>query len=267
MIRLIVVALMVSALLGCQQNVTEEADRFELLPDTEAGDIVKKAIAKAGGWDNWTSKENFSFYKKITYVDSTGQIERTIKQKHTYQLKNGFKARLEWKVGEDDMLIINNGTEAKKYKNGLELTDEKSIREAWNSSYGSHYVIGIPYKLTDPGVSLTYEGIDSITLDRPVHSLKVDYAEGAGSSGGLHQWNYYFDIDDYDLAGNYLDYGNGHSITTYEVFEQVSEHRLHNKRFSYIANDQKERVVLRTIYENEEPKFNNELATNTFELL
>ena len=256
-----------SILSGCQQVEAEEVDRYKLLPDTEAGDIVRKAIAKAGGWDNWKTKENFSFYKKITYLDSIGQIERSIKQKHTYQLKDGFKARLEWKVGEDDMLIINDGTEAKKYKNGQELTDEKSIREAWNSSYGSHYVIGIPYKLSDPGVSLTYEGIDTITLDRPVHSLKVDYAEGAGSSGGMHQWYYYFDIQDYDLAGNYLDYGNGHSITTYEVFEEVSEHRLHNKRFSYISNDQKERVVLRTIYENEEPNFNNELVANTFELL
>ena len=73
-------------------------------------------------------------------------------------------------------------------------------------------------------------------------------------------------FDNYDLAGNYLDYGEGHSFTSYEVFEQVNNHRFHNKRFSYISNKDKEPLMLRTVYENEEMKFDQKLDENTFDL-
>ncbi len=241
-------------------------NRINNLPDNKAGEVVRKAIERAGGWSNWKDKKNFSFYKKITHLDSLGNEERTVRQKHTYQLKGKFKARMVWSSGEDNLLIINNGEQAKKYKNGEELTDQKSKNEAWNSSYGSHYVIGMPYKLTDPGVTLTYEGIDTTVLDVPVHSIRVEYSKDAGSTGGMHLWYYYFKLDDYDLAGNYLDYGEGHSFTSYEVFEAVNNHRIHNKRFSYISNKEKERLILRTVYENEEMKFDKEIDENAFEL-
>ena len=265
--RIIFGVAMVIMIISCQPDIVVNIDRLEALPDNAAGEVVRKAIEHAGGWESWKSKSNFSFYKKITHLDSTGGIERSVRQHHIYNLKGGFKARMEWSDGGDKFIIINNGEEAKKYKNGKELTDDQSKNEAWNSSFGSHYVIGMPYKLTDPGTILTYEGIDSTTLDRPVHAIKVEYEEGAGSTGGMHLWRYYFDETTYDLAGNYLDYGEGHSVTSYEVFEDVGEHRIHNKRFSYISNESKERVLLRTIYENEEMKFDQALDNNTFRLL
>jgi len=243
--------------MSCQQKVEHVM---------EAGNVIRKAIQHAGGWDSWAKKENFSFYKKITHLDSTGTVEKSIRQHHTYNLKGTFKARMTWTIEDDRYLITNNGEEAKKYKNEIELTDNKSKREAWNSSYGSHYVIGMPYKLTDPGVTLSYEGIDTLILDKSAHSVKVEYAKGAGSAGGMHVWWYYFDKDTYDLVGNFLDYGSGHSLTTYEVFEDVEGHRFHNKRFSYISNEKKERVILRTIYENEEMHFDQVINKNAFTL-
>jgi len=261
-ISVIVLAIIIS----CQPEVKETSDAISNLPENKAGEVVMKAIERAGGWNSWKNKENFSFYKNITHLDSLGNEEKSVRQHHTYQLKGGFKARMEWSIGEDDFLVINNGEQAKKYKNGVELTDLQSKNEAWNSSYGSHYVIGMPYKLTDPGTTLTYEGIDSTILDLPVHSLRVEYAKGAGSTGGMHLWYYYFDVENYDLVANYLDYGEGYSFTTYEVFENVNNHRIHNKRFSYISNNAKERLLLRTVYENEEIKFNQELDEHTFKL-
>ncbi len=146
------------------------------------------------------------------------------------------------------------------------MTDNKSKNEAWNSSFGSNYVIAMPFKLTDPGTILTYDGIDSTTLDRPVHALKVEYEPGAGSTGGMHTWWYYFDLETYDLAGNFLDYGTGHSLTTYETFANVGDIRLHLKRFSYTSNDDKEKVRLKTIYENEDMGFDNQLNPSIFQL-
>ena len=267
MSRILLAVVLIAIWSSCQEVKPEGIDSCEALPDNQAGDVVKKAIAAAGGWDNWKSKDNFSFYKKITQLDSTGTVKKIVKQLHTYQLKDGFKARMEWSVGSNNFLILNDGDKAIKYKNGIEMTDKKSENEAWNSSYGSHYVIGIPYKLADPGVTLGYNGIDSTLLGKPVHSVQVEYDKGVGITGGMHRWIYYFDLDTYDLAANFQDYGDGHSLTTYEVFESVGTHTIHNKRFSYASNKDKEKVQLKTVYENEEMTFNITLDKNAFTLL
>ena len=253
-------------LASCQSNEKLESNPLDRLPDNQAGEVVKKAIDFAGGWDNWERRNNFSFYKKITQVDSLGAVVKSIKQLHRYNLGNQFQARMTWSIDSVDYVIINDGDVAKKYKGETELTDDKSKKEAWNSSYGSHYVISMPYKLTDPGVTLTYEGVDNSLFDKAVHSVKVEYAKDAGSSGGMHTWWYYFDKENYDLVANFLDYGNGHSLTTYEVFEDVDGMRFHNRRFSYQSNENKEKVVLKTIYENEEMKFDQAFDSDAFKL-
>lgn len=251
---------------SCDNNEKREVNPMDRLPDNQAGLVVRKAIAFAGGWEAWSDKENFSFYKNITQLDSSGAVIKKVRQWHQYNLGDQFQARMTWSMDSSNFIIINDGAVAKKYKEGEELTDKKSKNEAWNSSYGSHYVIGMPYKLTDPGVTLSYEGIEDHVLDRPVHSVKVEYAKGAGSTGGMHTWWYYFDKDNYDLVGNYLDYGNGYSLTTYEVFENVAGMRFHNKRFSYTSNEKKEKVQLKTIYENEAMKFNQTFDSDVFKL-
>lgn len=266
---LILTVLLSSCLLSCNQDkvaYTGIESSMDRLPSDAAGDIVRAAIERAGGWDAWANKNYFQFYKNISQVDSTGEVIRKIRQLHQYNLEPGFQARLTWTSGDDNLFIINDGTQARKYNNGNWLEDPKSKNEAWNSSYGSHYVVSIPYKLTDPGVTLYYEGIDSTLLGRNLHALKVDYAEGAGSSGGMHKWWYYFEEETYDLAAFYLDYGESQSLTTYESFESVGDMRFHKKRLTYGSNPNREKVILKTIYENEEMKFLDHLSPATFQL-
>lgn len=239
---------------------------MDRLPDNEAGQVVRKAIAFVGGWEAWQNKKSFSFYKNITQVDSNEQEIKTQRQLHQYQIHPQFKARMSWEDNGNQYLIINNGQEAKKYKNGEELTDEASKNNAWNASFGSNYVISMPFKLTDPGVILSYEGMDTLANQTVVHSLKVDYEKGAGSAGGMHSWRYYFDLETYDLVANYLDYGNGHSFTTYETFAVVNGIRLHKNRLSYSSNSEQELVRLKTIYTNEEMRFDQTLSDQLFEL-
>ena len=269
--KFIYVVLILSTVFSCQTDTqsiinTPTVSPMERLPQNEAGETVRKAIEFVGGWEAWGNKKTFSFYKNITHVDSSGQVERSQKQLHQYQLYPQFKARMSWEDKGNQYVIINNGEEAKKYENGEEMTDDNSKNQAWNSSYGSNFVISMPFKLTDPGVILTYEGIDSTTLKKRVHSLKVEYEKGAGSTGGMHIWWYYFDEKNYDLAANFLDYGNGYSLTTYETFRPVGGIRIHEKRFSHIADAAKNIVQKRTIYENESMKFDEVFDKSLFEL-
>lgn len=240
---------------------------MDRLPDNEAGDAIRQAIAHAGGWEAWADKKTFTFYKNIEYFDSTGAKERSLRQLHQYQLHPTFKARLSWEEDGDEYVIINNGQQAWKFKNGEEMTDQASRNQAWNSSFGSHYVISMPFKLTDPGVILTDQGLDTIRNDRVVHSVKVQYEEDAGSSGGMHDWWYYFDPDTYGLAANFLDYGDGCTFTSYQTFTTIGGIRMHEKRHSYVAAKDKEVQYLRTIYTNEEMQFDLPMEDELFEPL
>lgn len=253
-----------------QQNETTEMSAtspLDRLPDNEAGDVIRQAIEYAGGWEEWAGKKSFSFYKVITYYDSTGAEERSLRQLHQYQLSPSFKARMSWENGGDNYLIINNGQQAWMYRNDELQIDQASKNQAWNSSFGSNYVVSMPFKLTDPGVILSYEGLDTLADGRIVESVKVEYEEGAGSSGGLHHWWYYFEPETGDLSANFLDHGAGYSYTTYETFTTVDGIRIHQKRYSYITNEEKEPLYLRTVYENEGMQFDVPLTEDMFEPL
>lgn len=269
---IVVLTVYVFTAFSCQIDTQSTSDNppivspMERLPQNKAGETVRKAIEFVGGWEKWEDKKTFSFYKNITHLDSLGQVERSQKQLHQYQLHPQFKAHMSWEDKGNQYVIINNGEQAKKYENGKEMTDEYAKNQAWNSSYGSHYVISMPFKLTDPGVILSYEGIDSTTLKKRVHSLKVEYEKGAGSTGGMHTWWYYFDEKTYDLVANYLDYGSGYSLTTYETYKNVNGIRIHEKRFSHIADADKMIVQKRTVYENESMEFNKTFDESLFEL-
>ena len=245
----------------------KQSSPMDRLPANKAGEIVRKAIDFTGGWTAWKNKSTFSFYKIIEQIDSTGQVKKTLRQLHQYQLRPHFKARLSWKENEDHFVIINNGKQAKKYKNGKELRDVKSRNQAWNASFGSNYVVSMPFKLTDPGTLLTYDGIDTLANQKVIHVLKVEYEKGVGTSGGMHIWRYYFDKNNYDLVAFYLDYGNGYSLTTYETFETVDSIRIHNYRNSYDSNEAREMVSLKTIYKNEDMKFDVVLDDKLFEIM
>lgn len=262
----ILLAAILILMISCQSDRNSNISPMDRLPQNEAGEVVRKAIDYIGGWEAWENKKTFSFYKNITHLDSSGTIERSQKQFHQYQIHPDFKAKMSWEDQGNQYVIINNGEQAKKYENGIEMTDDKSKGQAWNSSFGSHYVISMPFKLTDPGTILTYEGIDSTTVNQRVHSLKVEYEKGAGSTGGMHTWWYYFDENTYDLVANYLAYGEGYSLTTYETFDVIDGIRIHQKRFSHIADADKNIVMKRTVYENGSMKFNTDFDENLFRL-
>ena len=175
---------------------------MERLPDNRAGEIVRQSIASAGGWDTWESKRSLSYTKIIRSFNDEGQVTREIRQQHQYLLHPQFKARITWMDEGKDHVIINNGEQAWKYVNGELQTSETDKNQAWNSSFGSHYVVSMPFKLTDEGVTLSFAGEESMADGSIAHRIDVVYAPGAGSAGGMHAWSYYFDLQDGRLVAN-----------------------------------------------------------------
>ncbi|CAN5369881.1 hypothetical protein BH23BAC2_BH23BAC2_13880 [soil metagenome] len=274
-IKISIILLATFLVMGCKnsekeenrdEQATKESSQLDNLPKNEAGNIVKESIEHAGGWDNWNNKKTLTYTKIIQFVNEKGEVEREVEQLHEYKLKPELKVKISWEEDGDKYAIINNSQQAKKYKNGVALEDEESMNSAWNSSFGSHYVMCMPFKLTDPGTVLKYEGIDTLKNGMIVHAVKTTYEEGAGSAAGKHIWTYYFDKDSYELAGNFLDYGDGYSYTQYEKIENKDGIRMNTDRKSFKANSINDITQLTTNYRNEDIQFDLKMDDAMFEI-
>lgn len=235
------------------------------LSNSEAGAIVQKAIDFSGGWKNWKEKKALTYTKKIQFFDSLGNQLREIHQLHQYQLQPSFKASITWEENNIAHQIINNGKQSWKLENGKSMLDKADINSAWNSSFGSHYVMCMPFKL-DPGAILTYMGIDTLDNKKIVHSIKVNYEKGTGTAGGAHTWWYYFNKDTFNPEANFLDYGDGFSYTQYDSIVEIDGIKINKMRKSYNTNANRDLQYLSTIYLNEDIRFNDHLDEGLFQV-
>lgn len=225
-------------LLGCtsreqQANTTTASTGtlalYDQLPDGPAGDLVRKAIAQAGGWETWTSKQALRYVRTVINYDSTGNATDTIKELHQYNLFPSFRARISWESKGQKHLILCNSRQAWKLVDGKVKNDLKSRNSAWNLSFGSHYLIAIPFKLTDKGANLTFEG-DTTLEGRRVLGVKVTYDEGAGTSALFHTWRFYFDAATHEYVASLLRHDKGYGYNRYYNYTEVEGIRFYQDR-------------------------------------
>ncbi|TMM57561.1 hypothetical protein FEE95_09400 [Maribacter algarum] len=255
-------------ILSCKREVKEEAIKPKQVNRelNQAEKLVNEAINHAGGMDKWASKKTLTYTKNIQSYDSIGNLIRTVAQVHKYQLKPSFKANMSWEQDGNKHEIVNNGKQSWKLLNGKIQDDKASVNIAWNSSFGSQYMVSMPFKLKAPGTILNYEGIDTLSNNRIVHKLKVTYEKGAGSAGGMHTWYYFLNKDNYQFEANFLDHGKGFSYTDYETFIKVDGIEITKERKSYASNAIMETTYLKTIYSNTNIKFDKEFPENLFQV-
>lgn len=240
---------------------------LDRLPDNRAGEVVRRAIEQAGGWAAWQNMRSLDYQKTITSFDEQGNERRRLVQHHQYQMHPQMKMRIAYEDDEGrDLLLNNDGNIARKWIDGVPATTESDQNHAWNSTFGSHYVMGMPFKLTDPGVILTYAGQDTLG-GIVVDAVQVDYEEGAGSAGGMHTWTYFFDASDGRLVANHLRFGpepDDHDFTEYTEIREIDGVHLSIRRDSYHSNADKERLAHTTSYVNSDIRVNELLSDSLF---
>lgn len=264
------ILLIVLLSIGCKDDAKTKRSYQQKEPIhqdlNEAEKLVLEAINHSGGMSNWATKKTLFYTKNIQSYDWTGTLLRTEAQVHRYQLKPSFKANISWEREGNKHEIVNNGRQAWKLVNGIIQDDEEAVNTAWNSSFGSQFMVSMPFKLKAPGTILNYEGIDTLSNNRIVHKLKVTYEKGAGSSGGMHTWGYFLNTDNYQFEANFLDHGKGFSYTYYETFVEVDGISVTKERKSYVSNENMETTYLKTIYNNSNIQFDVELPEELFEV-
>ncbi len=206
-------------------------------PEGPAGGMLTRAIAYAGGETAWKSKKSVEFRKTVTRFRPDGSVEARRVEMHRYRLLPRLGARIEREDDGKKVIFVNDGYTAWKFVDGKPATEQKDVNSARGSTFGSHYVFGMPFKLRDPGVHLASAGREKLAGGAEVEKIRVTYDKGSGDAGGLHTWTYYFDTTTGRLCANLLNYENGkYDFTEYYDDQTVSLVRVATRRRGYGAD-------------------------------
>ncbi|MEO6168059.1 MAG: hypothetical protein ABIO98_11130 [Chitinophagales bacterium] len=227
-----------------------------MLPDDTSGHIIKASIINAGGLEKWQQQKALSYTKVIQEYDSAGNLQSEITQLHMYQLQPKTKIRIEWTDSGKNYLVIYNGDSARKFVNERLASSPDDYDEAWHSTWGSHYVLFMPFKLADGGAKFIFDGTQNV-LNKKVLAIKVLYF-GKDTSEKKFPWWYYFDVESKELVG-YATPGknDGFGLTEYAAFTSTDGIRLPAKRIGYNADKDKNSIYKTTVYMNRDFKFFN----------
>lgn len=171
--------------------------------------LVDRAIAHAGGWSAWQAVRTVQFRKTIVRFAPDGSVTGTQVQFHRYEMDPETRMRIEYEEKGSKVVLINDGEQAWKVVGGKVATTQADINSARNSTFGSHYVFGMPFKLRDPGATLSDAGTKTLDDGTVVRQVRVNYAKGVGDAGGMHVWTYLIEPKTGRLAANLLMYAAG----------------------------------------------------------
>ncbi len=221
------------AAISCHRNNISD---LPVTMDDSSRVIIDRAIAYAGGYDAWQQKKTLSFDKKSISFDSTGEITREIDQHLDYMMKPEFRTKFTYMLHDTAVALIHDGEKARKVVNGKISGDQKDIDGAWNSCFGSQFVMCMPFKLKDPGIKAEYAGQVTLADGVPAQVVKTSYTKGAGSNPD-HIWYYYFEPGTGKLLANSLNGKNNYwDYTRYEQFEKAGGLLLPAVRKGYDAS-------------------------------
>lgn len=223
---------------SCKQKNAEDTDsgKLPVSMDDSSRVIIDRAIAYAGGYDGWQQKKTLSFDKKSTSYDSMGKIVRQTAMHLDYMMKPEYRAKLTYMLRDTAITLIHDGQKARKYYNGKLSNEQKDNDAAWNSGFGSQFVMCMPYKLKDPGIKAEYIGQVTLADGLPAQIIKTSYIKGAGSNPN-HIWYYYFEPGTGKILANSLnDKNNYWDYTRYTAFEKANGLLLPSERKGYTAD-------------------------------
>lgn len=239
---------------GCKQD-SLVVDRYAHIADQKARDIIKASIIHAGGIEKWESMKQLNYTKDFSLLLPDGEVERSFSQVHEYKY-NPLDIVIKSKENDD---LIETKLKHGKYtrlKNGITSeAKEEALVKAVNTST---YVIGMPFKLLDPGVEIVYDGEHTLENSKKVDVIQVSYDPDKNENHSTADvWKYYFDKKDRKIVGNWVQTGDHANIIENITFERVGGVLFNKRRKSFRLDSlgNKEHVRADYYYDNYDVKF------------
>lgn len=199
----------------------------------DAEGIVAKAYLAHGGKANWDKIDALNYQKESVVYDAEGTILVKHLQVHRYNFRPNFNATVNWEDGAQSHEIQFTDASASKYVDE-ELIEDKSVSEsAYNSVNAARYTVSQPFKLSDTGVQLTYEGIDELEEGQKVHVVKASYNMENENHTDNDEWWYFFDLDTYLCLATMVHHGTTFSYIKNLEFDRSTNIVFNSHRKGY----------------------------------
>lgn len=197
----------------------------EQIDDARARTIMARAVASAGGWETWIGIDSIRYVKRSVLYHADGSVEKDVTEHHAYQLRPTLAGEINWTEIDTPRQIIYNDREA--YRTALGERIANSSQSAYQAFMSAYYVLFVPFKLLDPGTSLTYEGTDTVA-GAPADVIKASYDPGKHHNHSTRDtWWYYFDQHDGRHLGSMV-----YHAPTYALIENTETTDAHRIRFN-----------------------------------
>ena len=200
----------------------------------------------------WQQLEEIRYQKHSVLYLSDSSIESEVIQQHIYRMRPAFESDISWEVNDDRHLLQYTPDQTRKYVNdNLQEADETALRESVMSSF---YVLGMPFKLLDAGVLLTYKGITDFEGFQ-AHAMEARYSSGNYENHSTDDlWWYYFDVEGSGFLGAMVYHAPTYALIRNLKFDVTTPIKFHAHRKSYRTDSLRNKQFLRAQFWYEDYK-------------
>lgn len=202
----------------------------------DADTIVQRAYTAHGGKVVWDNISELSYEKESVVYNADGSIRLKTLQQHRYRMKPEFSAVIEWQANGEAHRIEYKDSGARKWVNDVEQLDASIQASAYESVNAARYTVSQPFKLTDPGVVLSYEGLDRLEEGEQVHVIKAGYSTENKNHTKNDEWWYYFDVENYLCLATMVHHGSTYSYIKNLEYDHTTDIVFNYHRKGYAVD-------------------------------
>lgn len=203
---------------------------------TDADTIVLKAYEAHGGKAVWDSISQLSYEKESVVCNADGSARISALQQHHYMMNPEFYALVTWESNGEAHRIESEDSRARKWVNSVEKIDPAIQASALESANAARYTVSQPFKLTDPGVVLSYEGTETLEEGEEVYVIKASYSTENANHTKNDEWWYYFDVDTYLCLATLVHHGDTFSYIKNLEFDRSTAIVFNKHRKGYVVD-------------------------------
>lgn len=215
---------------GCLQKTTDKETSNKETEKDKVTEVVDRAITWAGGLDKWNTIDSLTYIKRSRLLYENQEVEYDITQSHAYVLNPSLTMNIEWTTDAGINNIFHSDSTSIKQLNDSIIDQGTKVMESAMSAF---YVLGMPYKLKDPGTILSYEGQKSFG-DKTADVVRASYSPDEYDNHSTSDlWWYYFDVVDGAFLGCMVYHPPTYALIENIAFHDVNGMKFQKRRMSY----------------------------------
>ena len=215
---------------SCTSSTSKNEEAGQTSNDNEAAEVIDRAISWAGSMTKWETLQTINYTKRSRLLLENQDVEYDITQAHAYSLQPSLRMDIQWDTDNGRNQLLYTDTLSVRYLNVSIIDRGTKVEE---SAFSAFYVLGMPFKLKDPGVTLVYEGTKDFN-GKTADIIRATYSPGEFDNHSTSdQWWYYFDQTDGAFLGCMVYHPPTYALIENIAFHDVEGMKFQKRRMSY----------------------------------